>query len=106
MGGQEEAPRTAGGVADAFAKSRAKTPYHGIDNRTGCEVLAGTTLGVSGVFFKQAFVGVAFDVLRESVPLCLVDQIYDKNPEFGRIVDLVSSTSKDESEGPLLLAEG
>jgi hypothetical protein len=70
--GDQEAAGAAGGLDHRFPSLGSQTLDDPVDQRSGCEVLAGAALGIAGIAFQQAFVGIALDVGAEDDPALLI----------------------------------
>ena len=62
VGREQKAAGAAGRVAHGLAGLRGHDIHNRLDQRARGEVLAGPGLGVLGVLFQQAFVGIALHV--------------------------------------------
>ena len=102
---EQEAAGAAGRVGDGLAGLRGHDIHHGLDQRARGEVLAGAGLGVLGVLFQQAFVGIALHVGAHRHPVFLVDEVDDQPPQLGRVLELVLRLVEDQPEQALLVAQ-
>lgn len=67
--------------------------------------MAGAALGVAGIAFQQAFIGIALDIGAEDHPALLIEEIGDQALEFGGILDLVLGLAEHQPEQAVLFAE-
>ena len=102
---EQKAAGAAGRVAHGLAGLRGHDIHNRLDQRARGEVLAGAGLGVLGVLFQQAFVGIALHVGAHRHPGFLVDQVHDQPPQLGRVLELVLRLVEDQPEQALLLAQ-
>ncbi len=102
---EQKAAGAAGRIAHGLAGLRRHDIDNGLDQRTRGEVLAGAGLGVLGILFQQAFVGIALHVGAHRHPVFLVDQIHDQPPQLGRVLELVLRLIEDQPEQALLVAQ-
>ena len=102
---EQKAAGAAGRIAYGFPGLRGHDIHDGLDQRARGEVLAGAGLGVLGVLFQQAFVGIALHVGAHRHPGFLVDEIDDQAPQLGRVLELVLRLVEDQPEQALLVAQ-
>ena len=102
---EQKAAGAAGRVAHRLAGLRGHHIHNGLDQRARSEVLAGAGLGVLGVLFQQAFVGIALHVGTHRHPLFLVDEINHQPPQLGRVLEFVLRLVEDQPKQALLVAQ-
>ena len=73
---------------------------HGLDQRTGREVLACAGLGILRVLLQEAFVCVPFYISAHHRPVFLIDQINNKPTQLRRVLELVLGFVEDQAEQP------
>jgi hypothetical protein len=79
---QQKAASAARWIADNFVRTRRDAVNERVDEHARCEVLSRSALGVFGVLFEQAFVGVALHIGRHRGPAFLADQLDDQLAEL------------------------
>ena len=103
-GGEQEAARAAGRVADRLAGGGLHDVDDGLDERARGEILPGAGFGVLGVLLQQAFVDLAFDVHLQPDPGLAVDQLHQAL-QLGRVLDAVLGLAEDDRDQPRALAQ-
>ncbi len=105
MGGQQKATGAAGRIADFLARFRSDDIDHGPDQRASGKILTGPGLGILGILFQQALVGIALDIGTHHRPVFLANQIDQQPPQFGRVLKLILGFIEDQAEQALFLTQ-
>ena len=103
-GGEEEAARAAGGVADGLGDLRVDDVHHRLDERARREILAGAGLLVLSVLLEDALVDGALGVDLEGEPVLGVDEGDDLG-EVGGLGDRVLGLGEDGADEAVLARE-
>ena len=89
-----EAEGTAGWIVAALARLRLNHPGHDIDQHTGCEILAGSGLLLSGVLFQQALIEIPQAFFLGGIPVETVNR-RDDLLQVLRLIDIRHRTRID-----------
>ena len=98
VGGEEEATRSGGGVADAILRGGLHHLHHGADHGAGGEVLPGSFGGFRGGTLEQLFVDGALHNHWQAHPVFLINEVDDELLQQGWVVDVTARTFEDDAQ--------
>src|SRR5579864_13203 len=102
---QEKSSRAARRIRDDLAGHWPHTVDQCVDERTRCEVLPRSALGIFRIPFQEALVGIALHVGGHFHPRLIADEVDDELAQLRGILNLVLGLAENEPKHPALLTE-